>query len=117
MEKKLSSPPSKAGSHTMSPEEHTDAIHALQTHVTEIKALVNNGLKTLVFDQKTEVAVVKENVQRMREALTSHLAKEDVILEIFRRVMSIGVTITGALVAILLSIIGYLLVNPRGFTH
>jgi iron-sulfur cluster repair protein YtfE (RIC family) len=98
----------------MSPEEHSDAIHALQTHITEIKAVVNNGLKTLVFDQKSELAVVKENVQQMRETLTSHVAKEDVILEMFKRVMNTGVTITGALVAILLSIIGYLLVNPIG---
>ncbi len=32
----------------MSPEEHTKAIHALQTHVTEIKALINNSLRTMV---------------------------------------------------------------------
>ena len=44
--------------------------------------------------------------------LTSHVAKEDVIYEIFKRVMNIGVAITGALIALLLSIIGYLLVNP-----
>jgi hypothetical protein len=35
-----------------------------------------------------------------------------VVYEIFKRVMNTGVTITGALIALLLSIIGYLLVNP-----
>jgi len=35
-----------------------------------------------------------------------------VIYEIFKRVMNTGVAITGALIALLLSIIGYLLVNP-----
>ena len=37
-----------------------------------------------------------------------------VIYEIFKRVMNTGVTITGALIALLLSIIGYLLVKPVG---
>ena len=36
------------------------------------------------------------------------------IYEIFKRVMNTGVTITGALIALLLSIIGYLLINPVG---
>ncbi len=58
--------------------------------------------------------MVKEHTQHMREALTSHVAKEDEILEMFKRVMNTGVTVTGALVAVLLSIIGYLLVNPMG---
>ena len=47
-------------------------------------------------------------------ALTGHVAKEDVIYEILKRVMNTGVTITGTLIALLLSIIGYLLVNPLG---
>jgi hypothetical protein len=37
-----------------------------------------------------------------------------VIDEIFKRMMNTGVTITGALIALLLSIIGYLLINPVG---
>jgi hypothetical protein len=43
-----------------------------------------------------------------------HVAKEDVICEIFKRVMNTGVSITGALIAVLLAIIGYLLVHPVG---
>ena len=34
------------------------------------------------------------------------------IYEIFKRAMNTGVAITGALIALLLSVIGYLLVNP-----
>jgi hypothetical protein len=34
------------------------------------------------------------------------------VYEIFKRVMNTGVSITGALIALLLAIIGYLLVNP-----
>jgi hypothetical protein len=37
-----------------------------------------------------------------------------VVYEIFKRVMNTGVSITGALIALLLAIIGYLLVNPVG---
>ena len=65
-------------------------------------------------DQKTELATVKDDIQSSRDALTSHVAKEDVIYEIFKRVMNTGVSITGALIALLLAIIGYLLVNPVG---
>jgi hypothetical protein len=99
---------------TMNPEEHTAAIRTLQTDISEIKGIVNNGLRTMVQDQKSELATVKEDIQQIRDALTSHVAKEDVIYEIFKRVMNTGVTITGALIALLLSIIGYLLVKPVG---
>ena len=99
---------------TMSPEEHTAAIRTLQTDISEIKGIVNNGLRTMVQDQRSELATVKEDIQQIRDALTSHVAKEDVIYEIFKRVMNTGVTITGALIALLLSIIGYLLVKPVG---
>ena len=52
------------------------------------------------------------DLQVIRDALTGHVAKEEVIYEIFKRAMNTGVAITGALIALLLSIIGYLLVNP-----
>jgi hypothetical protein len=68
----------------------------------------------MVNDQKTELATVKNDIQSIRDTLTSHVAKEDVVYEIFKRVMNTGVSITGALIALLLAIIGYLLVNPVG---
>ena len=68
----------------------------------------------MVQDQKSELASVKGDIQLIRDALTGHVAKEDVIYEIFKRVMNTGLTITGALIALLLSIIGYLLVHPVG---
>jgi hypothetical protein len=33
----------------MTPEDHTHAIHALQTDVSEIKAILNNGIRTMVM--------------------------------------------------------------------
>ena len=42
----------------------------------------------MVQDQKSELATVKEDIQLIRDALTSHVAKEDVIYEIFKRVMT-----------------------------
>ena len=98
----------------MTPEDHTAAIRSLQSDVADIKGTLNNGLRAMVSNQKSELATVKEDIQQIRDALTGHVAKEDVIYEIFKRVMNTGVTITGALIAILLSIIGYLLVNPVG---
>ncbi len=96
----------------MTPDEHTAAINALQHDVSEIKSILNNGLRTMVHDQRSELVTVKADIQLIRDALTGHVAKEDVIYEIFKRVMNTGVAITGALIALLLSIIGYLLVNP-----
>ena len=98
----------------MTSDENTAAIRSLQSDVADIKGTLNNGLRTMVQDQRTELATVKEDIQQIRDALTSHVAKEDVIYEIFKRVMNTGVTITGALIALLLSIIGYLLVKPVG---
>ena len=96
----------------MTPEETSAAIQALQQDVSEIKAILNNGLRSMVHDHKSELASVKQDILVIRDALTSHVAKEDVIYEIFKRVMNTGVAITGALIALLLSIIGYLLANP-----
>ena len=98
----------------MSPEDHTAAIRSLQSDVADFKSILNNGLRAMVQNQRTELAAVKEDIQLIRDALTGHVAKEDVIYEIFKRVMNTGVTITGALIALLLSIIGYLLVKPVG---
>ena len=98
----------------MTLEDHTAAIRSLQSDVADIKGTLNNGLRAMVQDQKGELASVKGDIQLIRDALTSHVAKEDVIYEIFKRMMNTGVTITGALIALLLSIIGYLLINPVG---
>ena len=72
------------------------------------------GIRTMVNDQKSELATVKDDIQSIRDALTSHVAKEDVVYEIFKRVMNTGVSITGALIALLLAIIGYLLLHSVG---
>lgn len=90
------------------------AIRTLEHTVTEIKTTLKNGLKTMIQEQKAELTIVKSDIQSIRDALTSHVAKEDVVYEIFMRVMNTGVSITGALIALLLAIIGYLLVNPVG---
>jgi hypothetical protein len=95
-------------------EEQTRAIRALEHTVTEIRTTLNNGLKTMIQEQKAELAIVKSDIQSIRDALTSHVANEDVVYEIFKRVMNTGVSITGALIALLLAIIGYLHVHPVG---
>ncbi len=37
------------------------------------------GIRTMVNDQKTEFATVKDDIQSIRDTLTSHVAKEHVI--------------------------------------
>ena len=101
-----------AATYTATPEEHTVATQALQHKMAEIKAILNSGLRATAHDQKSELSAVKTDIQVILDVLTGHVVKEDVIYEIFTRVLSIGVAITGALITLLLSIIGYLLVNP-----
>jgi hypothetical protein len=60
----------------VTPEDHTAAIHALQSEVADIKGILNNGLRTMVQDQKSELATVKGDIQ-------------------LKRVMNTGVTIPG----------------------
>ena len=36
----------------MSPEDHTAAIRSLQSDVADIKGILNNGLRTMVQDQR-----------------------------------------------------------------
>lgn len=95
-------------------EDRTAAIQALQADVSEIKAILNNVLRTMVHEQKSELCVVKTDIQVIRETLTGHVANEDVIYEISKRVMNTGVVITGTLITLLLAIIGYLLVHSIG---
>ena len=61
----------------MTPEDHTTAIHALQNDVSKIKAILNNGIRTMVNDQKSELVTVKDDIQSIRDTLTSHVAKEE----------------------------------------
>ena len=90
------------------------AIRGLEITVSELKTTVNDSLKVMVSEQRVELATVKHEIQMIRDSLNSHLAKEDVIYEIFKRVMNAGLAITGALVGLLLTIIGYLLMT-KGF--
>ena len=42
----------------------------------------------MVQDQKSELATVNDDIQLIRDALTRHVAKENLIHEIFKRVMN-----------------------------
>ena len=100
---------------TMSPEEHTAAIRSLQSDVADIKGILNNGLRDdgsgpedRADDGQGRHPADPRRAHRSRRQGGRRSTKY------FKRVMNTGVTITGALIALLLSIIGYLLVNPVG---
>ena len=46
-------------------------IRALEHTVSEIRMTINNGLKTLVQEQKAELTILKNDIQRIRDAVTS----------------------------------------------
>ena len=98
----------------MSPEQTDAAFALLHDTVVKIDATLNDGLKAMVAEHRIELKQIRTEVETIRSTVTSHVAKEDLVFEIFKRTLNTGVTITGALIALLLSIIGYLLVNPVG---
>ena len=57
----------------------------------------------------------KDSKILFESSLSDVCGVEDVVYEIFKRVMNTGVVITGAPITVLLSIIRYLLVNPIQF--
>jgi hypothetical protein len=48
----------------MSPEDHTAVIRSLQSDVADIKGALNNGLRAMVQDQRTELATVRRTSSR-----------------------------------------------------
>jgi hypothetical protein len=98
----------------VSPEQQSATIIALHDAVNKIEATLNDGMKAMIAEHRIELKQIKGEVETIRTTVTSHVAKEDLLFEIFKRTLNTGVTITGALIALLLSIIGYLLVNPIG---
>jgi hypothetical protein len=68
----------------------------------------------MVAEHRVELKQIKGEVETIRSTVTSRVAKEDLLFEIFKRTLNTGVTITGALIVLLLSIIGYLPVHPLG---
>jgi hypothetical protein len=68
--------------------QHVRTTHSPEVTVSEIKTTINcpegdaagvYGIRTMVNDQKSELVAVKDDIQRIRDALTSHVAKEHVI--------------------------------------
>ena len=86
-----------------------EEISELQMAVARMEAMLNNGLKAMVIEHRAELKAVNIAVQTIRDQVTSHVAKEDVLFEIFRHTLITGMGVTGGLIAILLSVIGYLL--------
>jgi hypothetical protein len=64
----------------MSPEEHTTAIRALQTDLSEIKGILNNGLRTMVQDQKSELVCCQGGHPVHPRRAHRPRRKEDVII-------------------------------------
>lgn len=50
-------------------------------------------------------------VAKIETMLIAHISKEDVLFEIFRRTLGIGVAVTGTLILTLFGVIGWLLTH------
>jgi hypothetical protein len=94
-------------------EQQAAHLEALHVAVTKIDTTINNGLKGMVVEHKTQLHEINEAVQRIRDQVNGHIAKEDVIFEIFRKTLSVGVAFAGTLVLTLFGIIGWLLTHEN----
>ena len=103
----------------MTPEEQSQAIGDLRedvglvaSSVAEMKGVINNGIKLMIAEHKVELGNIKGEVASIKESVTAHIAKEDVLFNIFSRTLNTGIALTGGLITVLLAIIGYLLTHP-----
>lgn len=97
----------------MTPDQQESAIRALHDAVIEIRVTLNDGLMTMVAEQRAELKLVNVAVQQIRDQVSSHIAKEGIVFEIFRKTLGLGITVTGALLLTLLAAIGWLLTHPN----
>ena len=87
-----------------------DVITALRDAVIELRITAAAG-KVADTEQKTGLLHVGDEVRTIRDQLSTPIAKEDLLFEIFRRAMTIGISVTGGLISVLLAVIGWLLTH------
>ena len=94
------------------PESNAQLIHVLDIRLTRLRALIDPGLRQTIEQQGRDLRAERARTESLRETLASHMARQDVLNQLIRRALNLGAAATGALILILLSMIGYLLVNP-----
>ncbi len=97
----------------MSPEQTDAAFALLHDAVVKIDATLNDGLKAMIAEHRIELKQIKGEVETIRTTVTSHVAKEDVLFQIFRKTLGLGIAIGGTLLATLLAVIGWLLTHQN----
>jgi prophage DNA circulation protein len=97
----------------MSPEQQSATIIALHDAVNKIEATLNDGMKAMIAEHRIELKQIKGEVETIRTTVTSHVAKEDVLFQIFQKTLGLGIAIGGTLLATLLAVIGWLLTHQN----
>jgi hypothetical protein len=104
--------PSSWGS-IVSPEQQSATIIALHDAVNKIEATLNDGMKAMIAEHRVELKQIKGEVETIRTTVTSHVANEDVLFQIFQKTLGLGIAIGGTLLATLLAMIGSLLTHQN----
>jgi hypothetical protein len=60
----------------------------LHDAVVKIDATLNDGLKAMVAEHRIELKQIRNEVETIRSTVTSHVAKEDLLFEIFKRTLN-----------------------------
>src|SRR5512138_3424438 len=97
----------------MSPEQTEAAFALLHDAVVKIDATLNDGLKAMIAEHRIELKQIKGEVETIRTTVTSLVAKEDVLFQIFQKVLGLGIAIGGTLTATLLAVIAWLLTHQN----
>ena len=97
----------------VSPEQQSATIIALHDAVNKIEATLNDGMKAMIAEHRIELKQIKGEVETIRTTVTSHVAKEDVLFQIFQKMLGLGIAIGGTLLATLLAVIAWLLTHQN----
>jgi hypothetical protein len=97
----------------VSPEQQSATIIALHDAVTKIDLTLNDGLKAMIAEHRIELKQIKGEVEMIRTTVASHVAKEDVLFQIFQKVLGLGIAVGGTLLATFLAMIGWLLTHQN----
>ena len=61
------------------------AIIALHDAVNKIEATLNDGMKAMIAEHRIELKQIKGEFETIRTTVTGHVAKEDVLFQIFQK--------------------------------
>lgn len=87
-------------------------VSTLLTSMSQLRANVESE-REQIHDHKVQLLAINDRVIIMSNALSTHIAKEDVVFELYKRTLSAGLATVGVTITTLIAAIGFLLTHPE----